>query len=315
MLVWTALFMVVLIGCAALVIDLGVGWTSRRNLITTTDAASLAAAQEFALGGNGCGAVASAYVASNAPQATMTACQRAGNTVSVDAEENITTSFAQVLGLTDFDTAASSTARWGAPAGATGLRPFGLCSEAPGMQQFLGDPLTAQIHTIDYTKDSPDQCGGNDVPGNWGAIDFNAGANSNNDTKDWVENGYDDAVFAGTVGGTCAAEPYACYEGDTGGVTGVSNETRALANSGQYFGLPIFDYAEDNGANSTFHLIGFARVRIVDFEFNRQQVDRFITLEFTPGLITGTCCNSGGPSSNASVIQICAVDRKNLGAC
>ncbi|MFW2381979.1 MAG: pilus assembly protein TadG-related protein [Acidimicrobiales bacterium] len=316
MLAWTALFMVVLMGCAALVIDLGLGWTSRRNLVTTTDAAALAAAQEYALGGTGCDAVASNYVSLNAPGATMTACDPLGtNAVTVDAEQNITTSFAQVLGLTDFDTESSSTAKWGQPNGATGLRPFGLCSEAPGMQQFLANPQATQTHRIDYNKASPDQCGGNNVPGNWGTIDFDGGANSNQDTKDWVENGYDDAVYSGTLGGTCGAEPYACYEGDTGATTGANKETKDLMDSGMYFGLPIFDYAIGNGAGSTFHLIGFARVRIVDFKFNGAEDQRFITLQFEPGIITGSCCNPGGPPTNAKAIAICAVDRKNLGAC
>jgi hypothetical protein len=292
---------------------------SRRNLVTTTDAAALAAAAEYSRGGNGCASVASNYVGLNAPGATMTACDVSLNGatgyVSVDALENIPTNFARVLGISDFDTASSSTAQWGPPSSLTGLRPFGLCSEAPGMQQFLADPLTTQTHRIEYTKDSPDQCGGNNVPGNWGTIDFDGGANSNNDTKDWVENGYDDAVYAGTLGGTCSAEPYACYEGDTGATTGANKETEDLMDSGIYFGLPIFDYAEGNGAGSTFHLIGFARVRIVDFKFNGSQNQRFIELQFEPGILTGSCCNPGGPPTNVKVIAICAVDRNNLGAC
>ncbi len=315
----TAIAIVALLGAAALAIDVGVGWHTRRNLVTTTDAAALAAAQSYASGVAGCPTVASQWVTSNQPTATMTACDPAVNggagTVTVDAEETIGTFFAKAIGLNSIDTDSSSTAEWGAPISATGLRPFGLCADADPIQAFLADPDTTQTHVISYTKDDPNECGGNDVPGNWGTIDFDFGSNSNADTKDWILNGYQGPVNTGTPTGDCTTEAYACYPGDTGATTGVKNETQWLADSGIYFGLPIYNVATLNGANAEYHIIAFVRVRIIDFKFNGAETVRFIELEFSPGLITGTCCNPSGPPSNAKVVSLCDVDRKNLGGC
>ncbi|MGI9610709.1 MAG: pilus assembly protein TadG-related protein [Acidimicrobiia bacterium] len=316
-LAWTAILLTVLIGCAALAIDLGLGWMSRRNLVTTTDAAALAAAAEYSAGGDGCASVASSYVGLNAPGATMTACDVSANGttgyVTVDALENINTNFAQVLGVTDFDTTSSSTAQWGPPSAATGLRPYGLCSESAEMQAFLANPQATQTHTIAYTKTDLTACGNSE--GNWGEIALNRGSPSQSQIKDWVENGYNGEVLAGTLGGICAVEAYACYPPSPGTITGASKEMKDLQDSGIYFGLPIFDSVEGNGANAQFHLVGFVKVRVVDFKFNGAEQNRYMTLEFSPGLITGSCCNPGGPQTNAVVIAICAVDRNNLGAC
>lgn len=314
-----ALAIVALLACAALVIDIGLGWQSRRNLVTTTDAAALAAGNAYAAGSTGCNTVAANYVNLNAPGATMTSCTSSLNgnagTVTVDAEQDINAIFGRVVGLNDLPTASSTTVQWGPPSGATGLRPFGLCSEAPGMASFLANTSSTQTHRIAYTKDSPNQCGGNNVPGNWGTINFDGGGGGANETRDWVDNGYDGSVFSGTAGGDCGSEAFACYPGSTGADAGVANAVRNLRDSGIYFGLPIYDLASGNGSNAQYHVVGFARVRIVDFQFNGQESQRFIELEFRPGVLTGSCCNPGGPQTNAVAIAICAVDNKNLGAC
>jgi len=316
-LAWTAILLTVLIGCAALAVDLGVGWNARRDLVPTIVAAALAAAQEYASGGNGCATIASNYVGLNAPGATMTACDPVGNAadgyVSVDAEENIPTSFAQIFGVSAFDTESSSTAQWGAASSATGLRPYGLCTESPAMQAFLSDPNTVQTHTIDYTKSDINDCG--TTTGNWGEIALDRGPGGQNDIKEWVKNGYDGPVQAGTVGGTCGNETFACYPPSPGETTGASKEMKDLRDSGIYFGLPMYDTVFGNGANAEFHIVGFVRVRVVDFKFNGAESQRYMTLEFAPGIITGTCCNPGGPATNADVIAICAIDRNNLGSC
>ena len=315
----TAIALVALMAAAALAIDVGVGWHSRRNLVTTTDAAALAAAQSYATSVAGCPTVASQWVTNNQPTATMTACDPvvngAAGKVSVDAEETIGTFFGRAIGLNSIHTESSSTADWGSASTATGLRPFRLCAESPGIQAFLANPSVVQTHRIDYTKDDPNDCGGNTVPGNWGTIDFDGGSNSNADTKDWILNGYQGAVNAGTPTGDCTTEAYACYPGDTGAPTGVKNETDWLQNSGIYFGLPIYNVATDNGSNAEFHIFAFVRVRIVDYKFTGAQSTWYIELEFAPGLITGTCCNPSGPPTNAKVVSLCDVDRKNLGGC
>jgi uncharacterized membrane protein len=55
--------LVLLIGSAAFAVDAGSLWSSHRRLRTTTDAASLAAAQDYAQAGNGCAGIDDTYTA------------------------------------------------------------------------------------------------------------------------------------------------------------------------------------------------------------------------------------------------------------
>ncbi len=320
----TAIALVTLMGAAALSVDIGVGWATRRNLVTSTDAAALAAAQTFASGGNGCASSAPSYLGTNAPSSTMTLCttgssSTAAGTVTVSAEEDVAVYFGRAIGMAPYTASSSTTVRWGRPLSATGLRPIGLCVNA--LDSFFASPNSIQTLEISYDEQGSgsgqiDFCGNGKPEGNWGIVDFGNDQNSAAQIKDELRNGYQLPVYTGTIGGDCSTEPDACYEGSTG--QGLTNAYKTqldyLKSNNIYFSVPIFDFfTEGSGANLEFHLVAFARVRIVTYELTGSS--RSITLEFSPGLITGTCCNPGGPASNAYVIQICAVKESDLSGC
>lgn len=320
----TAICLVVLLGAAALAVDVSLGWQTRRNLVTSTDAAALAAAQTYSKGGNGCANDAAAFLASNAPSATMTLCTTGSassgeGTVTVSAVETVDVYFGRVIGLDPYPANSSTTALWGSPKSATGLRPVGLCADA--LDSFFASPNSTQTLEISYDDQGSGSgqiefCGSGNPEGNWGIVDFGNDANSAAQIKDELMNGYPLPVYTGTIGGDCTSEPKACYEGSTGqGLTNAyKNQLGYLKNNNIYFSVPIFDFFTDGaGANLEFHLVAFARVRIIDYKLTGS--NRSITLEFSPGLITGTCCSSGGPPSNAFVISICAVKESDLSGC
>ena len=325
---FVALTMVVLMGMAALVIDLGNGWRVRRSLIQATDSGALAAAQEFAEGRNGCtNNTGTDYVTFNEPAAFNSNCtpfvypSGQQGRVTVDTDHNVQTWFASVIGLGDYTVESSTTAVWGPPALITGLRPIGLCFDGSTALQnamALAPPAETLIR-VWYDKDQPDDCGGTNIPGNWGTIDFDGGANSNADTDAWIINGYPDGVaFDDHTVTSCNNEPH-CYEGDTGALSGVASSPNSALNqlraSGIFFTLPVFNYVEGNGATALFHLMGAVRVQLVDFNFNGAQSTWYIDLRVKPGLITGTCCGDGGGASNSKIIAICGVDPNATSAC
>lgn len=317
-----ALSMVVLLGMASLVIDLGNGWRTRRALIAATDAAALAAAQDFVNGTNGCTSTAGNYLTANEPTSVLVSCVPFAynpdqGRVTVTATQNVQTWFAAVIGEGDYDAPSVTTAVWGPPASVTGLRPIGLCYDGSAALQAVIDnpPATATIVRVDYDKDQPNACGGAAVPGNWGTIDFDGGANSNSDTKDWVTNGFPGEVyFANHPVASCAGEPH-CYQGDTGALAGINAELDGLRDSGIFFTLPVFNYVENPGANASFHLMGVIRVRLLDYQVNGPASGRFFELLVEPGLITGTCCGGGGGAGGNKVIALCGVDPNAYGAC
>ncbi len=315
-----AMAMTMMMGMSALVIDLGNGWRTRRAIIPATDAAALAAAQDYVNGADGWGAIAATYLSGNEGAATLDSCSKHSYStdrgrVTVTASHNVQTWFAPVVGLGDYTVSSTSTATWGPPLAATGLRPIGLCLDGSAVLQAAIAAATSSTITVAYDKDQPDACGSGDIPGNWGTIDFDGGANSNSDTKDWVANGYPDNVFFDNHAVTsCVSEPH-CYEGDTGAIAGLQSDLNALKNSGAFFTLPVFDYAENPGGNARFHLAGVVRVQLVDFQVNGAEANRFFTFNIEPGLTSGVCCGGGGGAAGVKVIALCGVDPNQFAAC
>jgi len=317
-----ALCMVMIMGMAALVIDLGNGWRTRRALIPATDAAALAAAQDYATGGNGCAGTAGTYLTANEPAAGLVSCTRfnysaSQGRVTVTGTEAVDTWFAPVIGLGDYNVRSVTSAVWGPPATVTGLRPIGLCYGGSAALQAIinSPPATPTLVRINYAKDQPTACGGATIPGNWGTVDFDGGANSNADTQSWVLNGYPGQVAFGNHSVTsCGGEAH-CYEGDTGALSGIQSQLNTLKTTGIYFTLPVFNFASNPGANAEFHLMGVVRARLVDFRVTGPEAGRYFDLMISPGLVTGTCCGSPGGTTGTKVIAICGVDPANFQAC
>jgi hypothetical protein len=291
-----AIMATVLFGMAAIVVDAGEVWAARRQLITATDAAALAAVQEYALGGNGCAGVAGSYIADNYPQASLDTCNHTGNRIEVGASVEITHHFAPILGRSSTTVDASVHARYGVATSATGLRPFGLCSRSDGFQAWQQSlHSTNDIFRITYTKDALANCG-TSIPGNWGIIDFDGGSNSNSDTKAWVQYGYPGTV---SVPGT--------YDGDPGAFS-----TALPINSivGQKILLPVFDNASGTGANATFDVIGVVGVIIWDYRANGPESSRYLDVEFVTTVLSGHCCDPTSGALDAGVVgvEICGYE-------
>ncbi len=310
--------MVAIFGFTALSVDLGNAWQNRRHLVTATDAAALAAAQEYALYGNGCTSVAGTYISKNKSDATLSAYtpstgalnnQTSGH-VLVTAERSIDYAFAPVIGVDSTRLASTTVARYGIPSSAGGLRPFGLCADAllgvPEFVAWIPANGPSQPALIEYDKSAqPNACNGSDpVPGNWATMDFDGGANSNSDIQTWTMDGYPDLVSPGIV------------PGDTGAFNpSLNTELQFLEDTQLIFPLPIFDSASGNGSGSDFNIVGFVSVQIVDFNTQGAQSNRSLTLRFVAAVVEGACCDPGGIDTGTRVVQICAVSAADIGDC
>jgi len=295
--------MVVVIGAGAIVIDAGQIWSTRRELVTAADAAAFAAAHEYAEYGNGCASgIATTYVANNSVTGSLASCTRTGTgtngTVTVSVEADVPHQLASFLGRTSTEVDAASTVYFGAASGLTGLRPFGLCQESDGFQAWQASGhSTTQVFRIYYTKDSQSQCGGN-VPGNWSLIDFNAGSNPLSEIREWVEHGYPGEVTVPSW-----------HEGDPGSFSNSMNISTIV---GEEVFLPVFDNATGNGSNSSFHLVGFVSVIVHAYKANGAEANRYLDIQFTTAVATGTCCE-GSVDGGVFAVGLCKVD--NQGVC
>jgi Flp pilus assembly protein TadG len=288
---------VVLLGSAALALDLGQHWAARRNIVTASDASALAAAREFAFGGDGCTSVAASYVTANYDGADLDSCASAGSeydgTVTVAASSDLDLLFAPVLGFESDSVDASTTARYGAPLGVRRLRPFGLCLDADAFDAWTDRSTGYGPIRITYGKSHPSDCGSR-TPGNWGILDFNGGSVSNAETSEWVLDGYPGTVTAPTW---------------IGGSPGAFSNTLPLGSIvGETFPLPLFDGTGESGSNAQFHVVGFVNVTLHAFRATGPQANRYLEVSFVTGILQGTCCGVPETDTGVRVVGICAVD-------
>ncbi len=307
-----ALVAIVLFGAAAYAIDSGNLWQTRRNMVTATDAGALAAASKFAVGQDGC-SVAPQFLTANRSDATLDACNPSttntdGGYVTVSGHTNVPLSFAGVFGMTNKQVNSATSARWGIPSSATGLRPIALCiTSTPALEQWLNlpsgptGPTTTPI-TITLSNSQPDSCkdSSGNVAGNWG-LAFGSGNNSNSDTVNWLANGYSTPVSIGDD-----------IHANTGAFSGsLQSALQSLVDNHTWFALPVFDRVDGlNGNNASYHVVAFAFVQLVSYDVSGTQANRYITVNLDRGVIQGECCGSG-PDTGTRVVRICDVDAIN----
>lgn len=218
-------------GAAVLSIDAGHVWRNRRDLITDTDAAALAAARQIdAAGKKACHGPtrtsaeteARSVVAANDSRSLMTGftvrptsgnCDAESGTVRVDATLETKTSFAGVFGIGKVNVASSSVAQWGPLSQAIGIRPLGVCDKSESFlawTRYLNEqepnwgslpfqrlgPNGEVINRVEFQRGSSG-CGSGS--GNWDWLDFNGDSqpNGTDALREWLLNGYDGRIALG----------------------------------------------------------------------------------------------------------------------
>jgi Flp pilus assembly protein TadG len=314
-----AMMLTAMLTLTALVVDIGGGWGVRQRLIPATDSAALAAAQDLVhWPSDTIGACnrASAYIAGNAQDATMTGCDvthfPSGGKVTVAAAETATGTFASFGGSNQQAIDASSSAEWGAPTTVSGLRPVGLCYDGwPDLRTLIDHPPSAPTAVVvPFLKDDPAACGSGST-GNFLSVDFEHDTGIST-LKDWTRFGHPGQVGFGppTTNGCdnpvpCAERPYA--------IPSINGALASLVYSGDYVPFPVYDFADSDEV----HLVGFVRARLLDFHFDPYQPlsSWWLELKVEPGLVAGTCCEPTGFTSGNQVVALCGVDPDAQPAC
>ena len=313
-----ALSLVWIVGFAALVVDIGGGWVSRQQLVPATDAAALAAVQDLVdrpWDESGACATAAAYVAGNAPDATVTDCAVTaigadGGWLTIGASEDFETLFVEPT-AEGGAVYSSSTATWGPPVTVSALRPVAFCYDgSTALRQLIDTPPSSPTWVeVSFFKDDPAACGGVAGVGNFATIDFDGGT-AIGDLRDWVLDGHPGQIAfeAPTTSNcdstvTCYERPYASDE--------IHGQLLTLRSSGDYVAFPVYDYADLD----EIHLVGMIRARLYDFHIDGPPDDWRFELKVEPGLVTGTCCGPPGVLSGNKVIAICGVDVGAYEAC
>jgi hypothetical protein len=303
-----ALSMVMILGGAAISVDLGNAWQSQRQLHTATDSAALSAAEVYALKGNGCDSVAGSYITQNDSSSTKTSCTTGtGNAsssgyVTVGASKTVDWRFVNQANKVIHS---QTSAEWGLPASAEGMRPFALCTDFAPFKAWMNDPAgpagTSATIQVPFTKNG---LGCGQSPGNWAFLDYDGTAGGANDLKDWFANGYPDPVsFPSNI------------MPQTGHVSSLQSTLDTLVSNSTVFPIAVYDIVNGTGNNAVYHAVGVVRVQLIGFSITGSQSSQYMTFKFVPGFLTGICCGTG-PDTGARVVAICAVNKNpSSGVC
>ena len=242
----TVVFLVVLMGCAALTLDVGVWYREQRQAQATADAAALAGAQALPTSPANAVAWAKQYADSNgggvdAADITLRddVAVSAKDTVAVQVTRTAPSFFATVFSFGDVNVHAHAAARAGVPEAVEGAAPI-VVSKFHPLLAGPGCPCFNQETTLPLAKTG--------APGAFGMVDFNnSGSNGNPDLADWIQNGFDGML-----------EVNSPYDSDPGAKFNSGGLTNALqARVGTELLFPVFDTLDSAGSNAQYDVIGW----------------------------------------------------------
>lgn len=276
----TVLFLVVLMGCAALTLDVGVWFREQRQAQATADAAALAGAQALPSTPSSAVALAQQYADANGggvagADITLRSDFATNDTVSVAVTRKAPSFFATVLSFGNVNVRAHAAARAGVPEQVEGAAPI-VVNELHPLLSGPGCPCFHQETTIPLAKDG--------APGAFGMVDFdNSGSNGNPDLSSWIQYG-----FPGEL-------PLIPYDSDPGAKFNGSITSALDARVGTELLFPVFDSLGGTGSSAQYNVIGWVAFHLDCFGLatsatdctNQNGNNQTLTGYFTRAIWTG----------------------------
>jgi hypothetical protein len=291
--VLTVIALTVLLGMAALVLDVGAWFHSKRQLQATADAAALAGAQMLPDTPGTAVETAVSYADANgggllAGDVTVSSTNSGNDTISVATKKQEPGFFSRVLGVSVVDVGANAKAIVGTPAQARYVAPMVVKCSHPLIMNCNGQNTpTFNVPTVlNFDKFG--------APGAFGMLDLsNSQGNVGSSTLgSWILNGYDGYL------------PLGKYDSDPGAKFNSANVSGALnARIGTVLLFPVFDTLTGNGSNAKYNIIGwigFHLVQVVTIQGNNAVLAGY----FTEYIAQGILAQSGQGSTNFGVKSI-----------
>jgi len=187
-LVIAAAAMVALMGCAALVTDVGLLFAKRAKLMDTADAAALAGAQELVVSESAAEDVARDYIEMNGEELGDFTVQADDREIRVTGESEVEYYFARVLGFIKGDVGATAVAAAQGVTSARGIVPIGIDKDQPR------EP--GKLYKLKVGAKSKGEL---DLgPGNFGALDLDNRSGGGADDYEYrLMNGYNEVIRVG----------------------------------------------------------------------------------------------------------------------
>ena len=295
--VLVAVAMVMCMGMAALVLDVGNWFRDKRRLQGTVDAAALAGAQQLPDDASGAQGQALSYANKNGGDVAganivITSQYQANDTITVTGQRNDPGIFSKVIAIPGADITAKATARVGPPAQALHVAPMVVyCGHQ--LIQNCDNNNTPQFNvptTMDF-----DPMG---APGAFGMLNLdgeNGTVGSSNESQ-WIETGFDKYLGLGK------------YKSDPGAKFSSQNIQSALSDRlNTVLLFPVFKTLDGTGQNAQYDIIGWIGFYLTGYHVhgNSATLDGYFTSYIAQGILSTSAPGSDGvPSSFFGVKSI-----------
>jgi Flp pilus assembly protein TadG len=284
--VLTVVFILVLVGLAGFVLDVGSWFRQQRQQQSTVDAAALAGAQALPLDPASATSIATDYANKNGGIAgatiSITSKYAPNDTITVKKTSSAPGLISSLFGVSTVAISTKATAMVELPTDVFGAAPIVVDIHHPmlsGAGCGSTTPCFGQTTTIPLGKKG--------VPGAFGLLDFDNsnGTTGNSTLSSWITQGYQHQL------------PLGNYNSAPGADFNTSQVQGALTGRfGTDLLFPVYDSLTDQGANAPYHIIAWVAFHITGT--NAQGTGGSITGYFKRIIWDGLEAPSGPPSNS-----------------
>jgi putative Flp pilus-assembly TadE/G-like protein len=290
------LSLVVIMGMAALVLDVGNWFHTQRRLQGTADAAALAGAQDLPNDTAGAQTTALSYANQNGGDVAsaniiVSSTVLPNDTISVRARKTEPGFFSGILGIASADIDARAKARVGPPLQAKYVAPMTVYCGHQLIQNCNGTNVpTFNVPTeMDFDKMG--------APGAFGMLNLEGGNGTPGakEEAEWILKGFNKYL------------PIGIYRSDPGAKFESSNVGDALdARIGTVLLFPVFKTLNGNGQNAEYDIIGWIGFHLESWKVHGHtaQLKGYFTEFIAQGILAQSGGGGSGPSSTWGVKSI-----------
>ena len=291
--VLTLVFLTVLLGMAALVLDVGSWYRADRDTQSTADSAALAGAQALPDSTADASSLASNYASKNGgglDGVSFSSSYGTNDTIKVTVKRPAQGIFTRLFGVSSINVGSKATARTALISSAKYVAPIVVKNMHP---KLLG---TAGCPCFDPSNVTTIPLGRNGAPGAFDLLnlDGSRGGTSPGILADWMLKGYDGYLDIGQ------------YYSDPGAKWDSSQMHDALDQRiGTTLLFPVYDDLIGNGSNAQYHVIGWVGFHLLSYEARGSSGS--ITGYFTEVIWSGLQATSGSgqpPNFGARSVQL-----------
>jgi hypothetical protein len=261
--VLTVLFLVVLLGMAAAVLDAGSWYRADRALQATVDAAALAGAQALPEDSGEAAALADEYATKNGGGSITVSFDTEvfdDDTIIVEGSRPAPGFFAKVFGVDSVTVNARAKARAGYPVAAKWVAPIVVNVKHEKLQNCPDDPPCKDDTSLEYhhLKNTGQQ---NDGAGSFGFINLTGdnGVGSNELGK-WISEGFDQLLEVN--------QDYLVSTGNPFSSNNIKGALDEKVKEGDILLFPVYDKLTGTGNNAKYHIVGFAAFVITSMDLS-----------------------------------------------